>query len=216
MVNLIIVRHGQTNSNKNELIMGQNSTSLNDLGVNQAKKLAIELKRHYNFKNIFSSDLKRAVQTFHEIKMEFPNIKPIFLEGLRERNIGKEFEGKHYSEFDKMVTSDSGDYLIDKSSINGESASVFYNRVKKTLSSILGEISNLDKNDNILIVSHGGTIRQLLAYLFIERSIYTPNNSYTHFPIDVRNCSITAIAYNESNRNKFILQYVNYFQFLSD
>ena len=61
-MNIYVARHGQTDWNKNGILLGSTDKSLNEKG----KKQALELKKklqHIKFDTIISSDLKRASET---------------------------------------------------------------------------------------------------------------------------------------------------------
>jgi probable phosphoglycerate mutase len=58
---LKLVRHGETDENRNKIIQGQLNTSLNALGHRQADLVA-EALRSIPFWQALSSDLDRAVQ----------------------------------------------------------------------------------------------------------------------------------------------------------
>lgn len=65
---LIIVRHGQTDWNKEKIMQGHSDIPLNSLGHEQAEKFSkILIKEHPDIVAIYSSDLSRAVQTAEKI-----------------------------------------------------------------------------------------------------------------------------------------------------
>ena len=64
---LYIVRHGETEWNKNHTIMGQLDSPLTPLGVKQVTTTAEALK-HVHFDAIFSSDSPRAQRTAEIIR----------------------------------------------------------------------------------------------------------------------------------------------------
>ena len=90
MSRIFLIRHGETSANSELRYQGQIDTPLNNLGLQQAKQLAQDLK-NVPLSKIYTSDLKRAYTTAqiiakpHHIKIKkFPK--------LRERNYS---EGKH-------------------------------------------------------------------------------------------------------------------------
>lgn len=95
MIKLILLRHGQTNWNKEGRYQGQIDTDLSELGVEQAKKLGLGLK---NIKiDIFiASPLKRAYETACE-SAKYHNKEVLKDERLLEINHGT-WEGKLSSE----------------------------------------------------------------------------------------------------------------------
>lgn len=60
MAQIIIVRHGETQYNKEMLIQGHLDTPLNANGIAQAMVVAKALARTCRFDEIYSSDLQRA------------------------------------------------------------------------------------------------------------------------------------------------------------
>ena len=62
---LILVRHGETNENKNKVVQGFLNTTLSKIGIQQAKKVANRLKDE-KIDFAYSSDLDRAKQTAKE------------------------------------------------------------------------------------------------------------------------------------------------------
>lgn len=85
---LIIIRHGETNHNKERICQGQLDTDLSIEGIEQAKKLGKRFKEtKINF--CYSSDLKRAKNTAKEILKYHEDIKLILDKRIRERNFGK-------------------------------------------------------------------------------------------------------------------------------
>ena len=164
---LTIVRHGQTNANKERLMQGWADIPLNDIGVKQAQAAGKALKQ-IEFHHAFSSDLQRAFKTCQLI-LEENQRSTIFGEDvkkdklLRERNFGV-FEGKSYdlvAEFREKY----GEYHPIE---NGESGVDVENRIHEFLQSLL-ELDNTDENvQSILIVSHGGFITKMLSVMFNE------------------------------------------------
>lgn len=83
---IIVIRHGETDSNKMDIIQGQLDIPLNEEGIEQAKFVA-EALTHEHIDVIYSSDLNRAVVTASHTahaKGKRINTTPL----LRERNFG--------------------------------------------------------------------------------------------------------------------------------
>ena len=62
MTTLIVVRHGQSQSNLEQVFTGQGNTELTETGYAQAEATAAYLDR-YRIDRIYASDLSRAMQT---------------------------------------------------------------------------------------------------------------------------------------------------------
>lgn len=89
---IIYFVHGTTTDNASKLCSGWKEALLNDLGREQAENLGnISRKRKDEFDLIFTSDLKRAVESSN---IAFPMIEKITDKRLRECNYGS-LDGKH-------------------------------------------------------------------------------------------------------------------------
>jgi uncharacterized phosphatase len=88
-----LVRHGETDWNKNRLIQGQKDTSLNEHGEEEAKAIAEKFK-NLDLELAFSSDLLRAKRTAEIIALEHQLAVQV-TEQLRERRFGS-LEGEPY------------------------------------------------------------------------------------------------------------------------
>ena len=91
MKKVIIVRHGETDWNNVNRVMGWQNRHLNSTGKQQAVQLAFYLKQEYDVETIFSSDLLRARETANIIHaLGYPGIsKPVLSKELREQKQGK-------------------------------------------------------------------------------------------------------------------------------
>lgn len=59
---IYVIRHGQTDWNKEGRLQGRNGLPLNDVGIRQAEELRSKLA-HIRFDHVFSSPQARAIQT---------------------------------------------------------------------------------------------------------------------------------------------------------
>jgi len=66
-VNIILVRHGQTEWNRVERFRGQFDIPLNSAGIEQAEKTAHQIVRRWRPAAVYSSPLSRALQTAERI-----------------------------------------------------------------------------------------------------------------------------------------------------
>ncbi|MEO0151214.1 MAG: histidine phosphatase family protein [candidate division WOR-3 bacterium] len=148
---IYLVRHGQTDYNVNDLLQGWTDNELNENGINQAFELSQKLKNE-KFDIIFSSDLKRAIQTAQIIN-ENNKFKTNLISDkrLREQYMG-DWEGKKYS----MLVQEYKEFFIKVKENpfyfnppNGEKFEDVVNRVKSFLNEL--EKQNYEK---ILIVGH--------------------------------------------------------------
>ncbi len=161
MLELVIVRHGETDSNLKSIYHGWSDTELNEKGIYQANEAAEKLKG-IKIDKIFSSPLKRAYKTAeiinrnHELKIQCS-------EKLKERNFGiwenlsyYEIQNKYPSEH-KLWMDDWINYIIK----DGESALEAYNRNR----GFIHELKALKFDGRFLIVTHQGCIRNMVSFL---------------------------------------------------
>lgn len=118
---IIYFVHGTTTDNAEKLCSGWKEAMLNELGKEQAKNLGnVSRERKDNFDIIFTSDLKRAIESSN---IAFPDINKIIDKRLRECNYG-DLDGKHKS----LVMYEEH---IDNPFPNGESLKDVENRMRE-------------------------------------------------------------------------------------
>ena len=148
-------RHGQTDYNKNEMILGITDIPLNETGIAQAEKLADEVKNIGDIDFIIASPMIRT-QLTAKIVSERCGIEIVTDNRLREWNYG-EYEGK--SRFTAGFADDKKEFAV-RMGETGESLFQLCHRVY----SVLDEIIEKYNHKNILIVSHGGICRVIETY----------------------------------------------------
>ena len=113
---LYLVRHGQTDWNKEKRLQGQEDIPLNDFGRHLAKETGIGL-RNVRFDLCFSSDLKRALETANLILDEGSNKVPIIMDKRLkelEKKIGYTFENHKLLERAMMHSSYTNEKHLEK------------------------------------------------------------------------------------------------------
>ncbi|SCW01748.1 LAFE_0E06392g1_1 [Lachancea fermentati] len=160
VLRIFVIRHGQTAENSKKILQGHLDTDLNDVGIDQAQKLGKYLRedRDIVFDKVYTSDLKRCQQTLAEILKSYSSKPEIDVDaGLRERSMGV-IQG--------MYLKDAEEYAAKhgKTSFRefGEKADAFEERFTGTVAKIVEKSSDMK---NIALISHGGSIRQLLKWL---------------------------------------------------
>lgn len=159
---IIIVRHGETDYNKQARFQGWSDQPLNLTGKKQSLDLCERLKNE-KIDAIYSSDLKRVVQTIKPLSRKL-EIKPILTPKLREQNLGI-FDGLTWQEVNKKHGSLAKNFgnkeKRDWNGFKGESFNIFYQRVADFVNSVISK----HKKTNILIATHGGTKQVILDRL---------------------------------------------------
>jgi len=175
---LIVVRHGETKESVNQIIHGNLDGTLSGKGVEQAKKVAIELKNEH-FDQVYSSDLGRCVNTAKYIMQYHPEPKLQLTSEIREMNFGTTKRRYSRSEWDKL-----GGNILERRFQEGESVLDMRQKVIAFTNMLLNKFSN----QKILLVTHGGPIR-ILRSEFEGRSLEElydeeiPNTSIWRFEL---------------------------------
>lgn len=165
-------RHGETDWNvKNlEYCEENHNASLNEKGIEQAKKNTIKLKDK-NIKYIYTSKLKRAVET-SKILAEQLNIDYEIVDGLEEHSIydnsviglTREVIKEKINKNKYYILRNSKDNLMDWRPLKCETRREARNRIVNTVNNICKK----DNNDIIAISSHGTILRELLRFYNFE------------------------------------------------
>lgn len=163
---IYVARHGQTNWNLLQKLEGHKDSPLTKKGLEQAKSLAMKFKT-VKFDAVFSSDLLRAKRTAEIISLE-KKVTVKTTQALRERTFG-DHEGRTFDEFMETFkdliklreTLTEKERYSFKLTPEIESDEELVSRMIVFLRQIA--IAHLGKN--VLIISHGGTMRALLIHL---------------------------------------------------
>jgi broad specificity phosphatase PhoE len=148
---LFLIRHGQTAWNATGRAQGHSDIELDSQGLAQADALG----RAYRGRvaKVLSSDLKRASETAKAL--ECPNT---WLDKrLRERGFGQ-WEGMEFAEFHRMLPREPKAEFEFRPP-GGESFHDVWTRTEPLIASLN------DEDDDLAIVTHGGTCSLLLAQL---------------------------------------------------
>lgn len=159
---IIFVRHGRTDWNDSLRYQGKSDIPLNREGEQEARKAAIRLSG-YSPDIVYTSPLKRALQTAHIICDAFPESPPLEIHGeLSEIGFG-DWEGKSIRDLESESSDLYLKWRADPTSVappGGESFQDISKRVDISFQRILS--TDLKK---VLVVSHGGIIRTALTSL---------------------------------------------------
>lgn len=164
MLNLYITRHGETQWNTERRLQGWLNSPLTEKGILQGRKLN-QAVRMYEISKIYSSPSERAVKTAISAKGDL-DVEIELLDELREMNMG-EWEGRTLEEIKAKDPENFENYwmrphLFVKNT--GENFDEMLNRAKKALEKIIAE----NKDGNILVVTHGVTLKALMSHFSQE------------------------------------------------
>ena len=190
---LMLVRHGETQGNREQIAHGQTETPLNEHGLKQARKTAEVLgiwERDYH--QIYCSPLSRAHDTAQAISNTL-GLSISVHDGLIESNLG-DLEGVTYKELYEFGYAKHSVLDDDFNGHNGESPRAVADRMERSLS----EIRALHPKKNLIIVSHGAAIAHLIARLTNSETAFGPQ-------FIMHNAAITEIALPADSEPEIIL-----------
>jgi broad specificity phosphatase PhoE len=184
MTKLYLIRHGETDWNKQGKYTGQMDISINETGREQAKKVAEEMK-NLEPEVIYSSDLKRALETARAISeiLDIPIIKD---ERLREIHQG-EWEGLHITEIQAQYTKEFDarkENPLTVAAPGGESIGDVDIRVR----SFLDDITQNHPNGEVAVSSHGivlGIIRTIAVGIPVREVFNNIPENATLYEVEI-------------------------------
>ena len=151
---ICLVRHGETDWNREKRLQGHEDIPLNTTGLAQAEATARHLSEH-DFSAIYSSDLSRALATAQTAASHL-GLPVTPTEELRERH-GGIFQGltqdeawAHHGEGYGRYRGRDPDYAAP----GGESL----RKVAERVTDFLHKLAELHEGESILVVSHGGVL----------------------------------------------------------
>ncbi|XP_058228451.1 phosphoglycerate mutase-like protein 4 isoform X1 [Rhododendron vialii] len=184
---IIVIRHGETEWNAAKRMQGHLDIELNDVGRKQAAAVAHRLSKGPKIAVVYSSDLKRALDTAETIASSCGGLQEAmvllrrceflsnwgFLEDeretndevikdldLRERHLG-DLQGLVYHEASKICPKAYGALSSHRTNQQipggGESLDQLYDRC----TSALERIGSKHIGERVVVVTHGGVIKSL-------------------------------------------------------
>jgi len=151
---LILIRHGETDWNRELRFQGHIDVPLNDMGHEQARRLGLRMARE-QAQRLVSSDLMRCQQTAAPTSLEL-SLPVNTSAALREQSFGA-VEGMKADEIRLQHPRAWEDWLRfeeDLAMPQGESARQFHARVLAAL----GDIARENAGQTVLVFTHGGVL----------------------------------------------------------
>ena len=181
---IFLIRHGETDANRNQVYQGQAGHGLNALGRDQALRLGARLaEAGIHFNALYSSDLARAFETA-EIVGDCVGLTPIPERGLREVYLGT-WQGLSYTDVEVQFPDEVAAWRRgeDIRRGGGESYADLQARMLATLDRLaLGHAGGV-----VGAVSHGAAIK-----LFIAAVLGIPM-AHLHYYHVVVNTAVTVV-----------------------
>ena len=164
-VEIYLVRHGETEWNRDSRLQGQQNSSLTERGREQARKLGNLLSRLLDHTQVpvKVSPLGRALETAAIIRQHIPGPEPIIDPRLQEMTLGA-WEGLTRTEVNERCNGVVGNDSTAEwwfRAPGGESYDHFQERVRSWLA---------EQSGSVIAVSHGITTRMIRGeYLGLSR-----------------------------------------------
>jgi len=151
---LYLIRHGETDHNRDGRVQGHTESDLSELGVEQAKRLQGRLTG-VDLEIAYTSPLRRAAET---CRLALNGAVPSETnDGLKEINLG-EWEGKKASTLREQYPEEVKNWFTRPTLVHIEGAETieqFRNRVRTTVDAIRAK---LEERTTFAIFAHGGVI----------------------------------------------------------
>lgn len=198
MKKIYFVRHARQNSKLCNV-----NVELSEQGKMQAEILGKRLE-NYNINIIYSSHLIRAVETSSIINC-YLNVPHIIRNQLEEINYGlltghtDEYIQEYFGDYKRKRWEMKSDIPFPE----GENGQMVLQRTKE----VLNEIEKR-KEESILVVTHGGVIRSLIAYMLGMQQA-----EKLKIGIHLENCGITEVLYDDEMERYFLERFNDYAHF---
>lgn len=188
---LILIRHGETDFNRDGRIQGKGAQPLNETGLAQAAAAGRAMSSEMPF-DLYCSAIPRAVQTAQAIS-DAANVKAVPLHGVEELDPG-EFEGLTGPEmrqrFPEVMKSWDGD-PGPTSMPGGESLRQVQARAWEAVSRFR-KLARANPDQKVVIVTHNFPIQTIICQV-----LGMPLNNYGRLSVGLG--SITRIELTDSN-----------------
>jgi 2,3-bisphosphoglycerate-dependent phosphoglycerate mutase len=154
MTELILIRHGETDWNRELRFQGHVDVSLNAIGLEQARRIAVRMTGE-KADAMYASDLLRAQQTAKPIAAQLA-LAPFTEAGLREQSFGRvdgmrvdDIKEQHPEAWEGWLRFEE-DYAMPE----GESTRQFHGRVMEAVQRMVAA----HPKQTVVVVTHGGVL----------------------------------------------------------
>jgi probable phosphoglycerate mutase len=154
MTELVLIRHGETDMNRELRFQGHVNVGLNAIGLEQARRLAARLCTE-QAGALYASDLLRARQTAEPIAAGLA-LQPVPESGLREQNFGR-VDGMRVDDIQREHPDAWAGWLRFEEDFcmpDGESTRAFHQRVMQAVQRVIAA----HPDEKVVIVTHGGVL----------------------------------------------------------
>ncbi len=170
---LFLIRHGESRGNagiEGDGLADSFDPRLTELGVSQAEKLGIYYSESVSFDAVYSSGLRRAVETAHGLISRLPGMPDLnILPDLCEIGVSPEYPGQTAEELKELCPQavlargyENSEKLVVPDETPGENEERYFLRAKAVLDYMESEYTNGEK---IALVSHAAFLTYVIFYI---------------------------------------------------
>lgn len=194
---LLLIRHGQTLHNTQRIISGRNDIPINDVGHQQARKMAERVKRQYPVDVIYASPLQRTMQTAAYLGKLF-DLPVLPHADLLEYGFGdlsdikvSQIKATNPALYQQIATWNESEYSENpiRPEIPGAEPMEDF---KKRMQSFTDLVIQKHAGQQVVAVSHGGFIKSFLYY-------HVGGDFSRYVPFWVDNTSLTIVDFYKGN-----------------
>ncbi len=158
MTKLLLIRHGESEANRNRFFAGQIDAPLLENGITQAELTARYIAENYKITAVYASDLERACKT-GAITAKMCDV-PIFSDQrLREIYAG-EWQGKTFEDIVRLYEADYSSWLTDIGNCQTTGGESVKDLAKRVLDS-LTNIAQKHEGETVAVATHATPIRAM-------------------------------------------------------
>lgn len=193
---LLLVRHGQTEDNKNRIFQGQGGRGLNDEGRAQCQRLAERLTAGgIRITAFVCSDLERARESAAILAAPF-DLTPVTDPALREVNLGA-WEGLHHEEIQARFPDEWAGWMRGEDLRRGGGET--YAELGQRMHGALDGIADAHAGGTVCVVSHGAAIKA-----FVGRVLGLPVAGLRTFQV-AANTSLSLVERHDDGRYRLLI-----------
>ena len=171
---LIMVRHGESEGNRDRRFTLSPEVPLTELGRQQAREAAQRIAKRFTPDRIISSPYRRARQTSDIIAGEL-GLSIEVVHDLHERELGV-LKGQSYDLLRDLAGQDSG-YDPKRGWLWRPEGGESYEDVRRRVSIAIDEIRERYPDQELVVVSHGGVMLSMWAHLTgVWETAHMPGN----------------------------------------
>lgn len=161
-LDLLFVRHGQTDWNPIGRVMGRSDIPLNTVGIRQGENTRDWLKK-IEVHAIYSSPMTRALQTAEILAKAHAGLKIIPEEGIAEIDYG-DWVGTTFKEIEKNHNTEYNNYRFKASKMKIPGGEAVADVQKRSVGAIERIRKKHRDGERVLVVSHADVIKAMLLH----------------------------------------------------